>query len=233
LTIDNYKLAIGRLWQFVADRAYEGLLLGFTAVFIGYLTVWLPGPAAGLSFIGVEMGEWLKFFGVGAQRDIFYLPPVTLGLMLALWTMRWDNGRWQTWAMRGLAVAVSLLAFPAFADLTGGARHEYLLRVQLIGLVVVVGGLSGVAARRRETAVMAWLPWLLLALVGLIGGVLPVWYYGEIRPYFSQVMGVSVGIGPGVWLNTLGHLLVTLIALRQLAPTQKGDARHRPLVRNR
>jgi hypothetical protein len=223
----------GRLWQLLADWAYEVLLLGLTAVFIGYLTVWLPGPAAGLRFIGVEMGEWLKFFGVGPQRDFFYLPPITLGLLLALWTMRWQNGRWQTWAMRGLAIAVSLLAFPAIADLTGGARHEYLLRLQLIGLVVLVSGLSSVAARWRETAVMGWLPWLLLTVVGLIGGVLPAWYYGEIRPYFSQIMGVPLGIGPGVWLNTFGHLLIALIALRQLVPTQKGDARHRPLVGNR
>jgi hypothetical protein len=223
-------MPIGRFWQFLADYAYVGLLPGFTAVFIGYLTVWLPGPAAGLSLIGVEMGEWLKFFGVGARRDIFYLPPITLGLMLALWTMRWQNGRWQTWAMRGLAVAVSLLAIPAFADLTGGARHAYLLRLQLIGLVVVVAGLSGLAARWRETAVMGWLPWLLLLMVGLVGGVLPAWYYlGEIRPYVSQIIGVPLGIGPGVWLNTLGHLLIAIIAVGQLIPTQKGDAAHRPL----
>ena len=37
------------------------LLLGLTAVFIGYLMVWLPGPGAGLSFLGIELGEWVKF----------------------------------------------------------------------------------------------------------------------------------------------------------------------------
>ncbi len=227
--MDRVKWLWRYLWQLLADGEYWGLLLGFTAVFVGYLTVWLPGPAAGLTLIGVEMGEWLKFLGVGARRDIFYLPPITLGLLLALWTMRWQNGRWQTWFMRGLAVAVSLLAFPAIADLTGPVRHEYLLRVQLIGLVVLVAGVCGVAAHWRETAVVGWLPWLLLFVVGLVGGVLPLWYYlGEIRPYFSQVIGVPLGVGPGVWLNTLGHLLVALIALRQLLPTQKGDALHRP-----
>ena len=216
-----------RVWQALAARAYGGMLLGFTAVFVGYFMVWLPGPAAGLQLIGVEMGEWLKFFGVGPQRDYFYLPPITLGLLLVVWTMRWCNGRWQTWAMRGLAIGVSLLAFPALADLTGGARHEYLLRVQLIGVVVVVAGLSGVAAHWRKTAVMGYLPWLLFLLIGLLGGILPAWYYGQIRPYFSQVMGVPLGIGPGVWLNTIGHLLISLIALRQLA-MQKGDAAHHP-----
>ena len=46
-----------------SKRSLNLLLLGFTAVFIGYLSVWLPGPAAGLSFLGVELGEWIKFMG--------------------------------------------------------------------------------------------------------------------------------------------------------------------------
>ena len=39
------------------------LALGLTAIFIGYFLVWLPGPGAGLSLIGVEVGEWIKFLG--------------------------------------------------------------------------------------------------------------------------------------------------------------------------
>ncbi len=111
------------------------LIAGLTAVFIGYLSVWLPGPAAGLRFLGVELGEWIKFLGVGAIRDLFYLPPIILGLMLAVLTMGWENGRWQTWLMRGLALLVSLLAFPAYEDLMGDYRSQYLLRVALSGLV--------------------------------------------------------------------------------------------------
>jgi len=34
---------------------------GFTAILLGYLLVWLPHEAAGLSFIGIELGEWVKF----------------------------------------------------------------------------------------------------------------------------------------------------------------------------
>jgi len=191
------------------------LIAGLTAVFVGYLSVWLPGPGVGLQFLGVELGEWVKFLGVGQNRDLFYLPPITLGLMLAVWTMAWPNGRWQTWAMRGLAVLVSLLAFPAIEDLLGVSREQYTGRVYLIGLVLAVALLSGLvgpglAARRP------WLPWLLLALLGLLGAIAPAWMYAQVAPYVSQVIGLPLGIGWGVWLNAGGHLLVTAVAVWQL-----------------
>lgn len=191
------------------------LISGLTAIFVGYLSVWLPGPGVGLQFLGVELGEWVKFLGVGQNRDLFYLPPITLGLMLAVWTMGWPNGRWQTWVMRGLAVAVSLLAFPAIEDVLGAAREQYTGRIYLIGLVLAVALLSGLvgpglAARRP------WLPWLLLALLGLLGAIAPTWMYGQVAPYASQVIGLPVGMGWGVWLNAGGHLLVTAVAVWQV-----------------
>ena len=85
------------------------LILGFTAVFVGYLSVWLRGPGAGLSFLGLEMGEWFKFLGLGPRRDFFYLPPITLGLMLAIWTMTWparDGLEWRAWGHGGISPGV-------------------------------------------------------------------------------------------------------------------------------
>ena len=118
--------------------------MGFTAVFIGYLTVWLPGPGVGLSFLGIEMGEWFKFLGLGGRRDIFYFPPISLSLMLAVWTITWPQNNWQAWAIRALAVLVSLLAFPAIEDITGPVREQYTLRVILIAMVAIVALLSGI-----------------------------------------------------------------------------------------
>ena len=71
-------------------------LLSFTTILVGYLMVWLPGPSAGLQLLGFEMGEWTKFFGLGLKRNWFYLPPVTLALMLLFFTMGWQNGRFQS-----------------------------------------------------------------------------------------------------------------------------------------
>lgn len=180
---------------------------------MGYLSTWLVGPAAGLSFLGLEMGEWVKFFGVGWQRDYFYLPPITLGLMLALMTVNWENGRFQTWIMRGTAVLVSLLAFPAIEDLTSPSRNQYILRVVLIGVVTLTAVLSAMAAQKRP---IRW-HWFLLMGLGVLGLVLPTWMLvWEIRPFVSQTLGVSVGVGVGAWLNGVGHLLVVVVSFLEI-----------------
>jgi hypothetical protein len=203
--------------------------LAATAILLAYFLPWLPHPAVGLRLIGLEMGEWVKFLPqvqsgeVAADRNLFYLPPITLGLMLALWTVEWPNGRWQTWLMRGLAVAVSLLAFPALEAIRDEPSSEWLLRLLLIGGVVLVAGLSGLGGRLPSA-----LPWLLIMLLALLGAVLPTWAYLAVRPIIADWLRAPIGIGPGVWLNLMGHLGVGVVAVwLLLAPTQKDDARHR------
>lgn len=188
-------------------RAQQWMMVGLTAVFIGYLSVWLPGPAAGLQFLGFELGEWIKFLGVRGSRNLFYLPPITLGLLLALWTVHWSPRRWQTWALRAVAVAVSLLAFPAVEAILGEPRSEWLLRLLLIVLVAGVA-LFGGALGRWPLLVAG----LMIAL-SLAGAVLPTWRYATLRPFVSDVIGVPIGIGLGVWLSGVGHLLVTAVAI--------------------
>jgi len=191
-------------------------LFSFTAIFMGYLMVWLPGPSAGLQLLGIEMGEWTKFFGLGVKRNWFYLPPITLALLLLFFTAGWANGRFQTWLFRGVAVAVSLLAFPALEDLIGPSQSDYLSRVAGIGLVVVVAGLLMLFGKQE----WPWLQtagWGLMAAAGLVGLVWPTLIYWEVRPYASELIGVTLGYGPGFWLNLLGHAAVIGLAASQLA----------------
>ena len=194
------------------------LILGLTAMFLGYFAVWLPGPGVGLQLIGVEIGEWIKFLGVGPRRDLFYLPPVAIGLILALWTALWPNGRWPTWAARVLAAAVALLAFPAVAAIASEPRSQWLARLLLIGLVIAASGLSaGLATRPPDRRV-----WLAVALVAVAGAALPAWQYLAVRPIVAEVMRQPIGIGPGVWLNGLGGGLVAAVAMSEyLAGQQK------------
>ena len=195
------------------------LVLGFTAVFVGYLSVWLRGPGVGLSFLGIEMGEWFKFLGLGSRRDLFYLPPITLGLMLAVWTMTWPSTSgpgagfdWRGWTVRMLAVLVSLLAFPAIEDITGPAREEYVLRVVLVGLVTIVALVSGFW-RLQE----GWrkLPWLIMVILGVLAAILPAWQFLQVQPYLSALIGLPVRSGYGLWLNILGNALVVVVCALQ------------------
>jgi hypothetical protein len=193
------------------------LLLAFTAVFIGYLSVWLPGPAAGLSFLGIELGEWLKFMGVGLERNLFYLPPITLALMLVAWTLPWENGRWQTWAMRGVAILISLLVFPALEDMTGPTQQEYWPRVGWIGLVVVMVGVTAVLGWTISRESRDRLCWLVLAVLAIVGLVQPTRVYLQIQPDISRLFGLPVGFGWGLLLNGVGFLLVAGVSVWKLS----------------
>ncbi|GAB4272202.1 MAG: hypothetical protein Kow0080_18380 [Candidatus Promineifilaceae bacterium] len=183
------------------------LLVGYTAVFIGYFQVWLPGPSAGLQLMGLEMGEWLKFLGVGAQRDWFYVPPVSLALLLILPTFFWPRS-WRTWGMRGTAVLAALLAFPAVEDITGAAKTQYMLRAGMVGFVLLTALLAGFV-RWRNGRFVVWLLMLLVAAAGLAG---PLWVYIQIRPFLAETIKTQIGFGIGLWLNTLGHLLIIAAA---------------------
>lgn len=188
------------------------LALGLTAIFIGYFLVWLPGPGVGLSLIGVELGEWIKFLGFGPRRDWFYAPPIVSGLLLALWTATWPNRR-RTWLARGLAVAVALLAFPAVAAVSSEPRSEWLLRLALIGVVGLVAVATALPVARRVTR-WAWAAMVAVALVGAVG---PTWHYLAARSVVAAALRQPVGIGPGVWLNALGCLLVAGLCLVELS----------------
>ena len=192
------------------------LTLGLTAIFIGYFLVWLPGPGVGLSLIGVELGEWIKFLGFGPRRDWFYAPPIVLGLLLALWTAMWPNSR-RTWLARGLAVAVALLAFPAVAAITAEPRSEWLLRLALIGVVGLVAVAAALPVARRGSR---WV-WAAMAVVALVGAIGPTSQYLAARQVVAAALRQPVGIGPGVWLNALGCLLVAGVCLAELIAERK------------
>lgn len=182
-------------------------------MFAGYFAVWLPGPAAGLRLIGLEMGEWIKFLGVGRSRDLFYLPPVTLALILVLLTIAWPYGRPQGWGMRLLAVGVSLLSFPSLEAIRFEPPSEWSTRLLLIGIVLAAGVASGLLTWKRPDRFSALkVSWLAMALIGLIGVSLPTWIYIVVRPTVSQAFGLPLGFGLGIWLNGFGHLLVVFAA---------------------
>lgn len=194
------------------------LFLGLTAIFIGYFTVWLPGPAAGLQLIGIELGEWIKFLGVGSRRVWFYLPPIVIGATLGLLTATWPNARWSSWLMRGLAVAVALLAFPAIATVQLEPRSEWLTRVLWIALVVFLAMVGAVVSSRGAT--VRW-PWLAIALVAVAGAILPTIQFFAVRPVVEAILVRPIGVGPGVWLNLAGSLLVTVMALLEWHALEK------------
>lgn len=194
------------------DWLQAGLFLGLTLIGVGYFMVWLPHGAAGLSYTGLELGEQAKFLpqvrsgAVVTGRSLFYLPPIVLAVVLLLLSSHWSADRWQTWVMRVMGVASSLIAAPAF-EAIGGEPEEWLWRTLMIAVVVVLALLSPFLGRISKGGIS-----LLIALVSLAGAVLPMWALLEVRSAFSTVYGTSIGIGAGAWLFLLGQLLVASCA---------------------
>jgi hypothetical protein len=190
---------------------------GCTVILAGYLMVWLPHESAGLSFIGVEIGEWVKFLPqvqagqITPGRDLFYLPPITLGLIIALFTSGWPNRQGTTWLMRGLAVLVSLLAFPSIDAIRFEPASEWLLRLLMIGLVIVVALASSVISRLDRRII-----WATIVLIALFGCLLPSWTFFAVRPAVVELFRAPVRPGSGVWLNATGHLLILAVAVNIL-----------------
>lgn len=206
--------------------------LSLTLILISYLLVWLPYPAAGLSLLGVELGEWIKFLpGVRtpqppASRNWFYLPPITLAWLIVLWSAAWPARRWQTWLARGLALGVSFLAVPALEVIRDEPAAEWRLRLAWIG-VLALGMLT---AHWWGTRLSSRALTLLAALTAAVGAFMPTWAYFGLRPVVEAALRAPVSVGPGVWLNLLGHslwLLPLLIGPIPYAPApgnEKDDA---------
>ncbi|MEM7331584.1 MAG: hypothetical protein AAF490_05805 [Chloroflexota bacterium] len=194
-----------------------GLIGGITAVFLGYLSVWIPGPAAGLQFIGVEVGEWLKFLGVGRVRNIFYFPPITLGVIIVLYSFGWSNRRLQSWVWRALGCGIALISFPALEDIRGASQGDYFPRIWLILSVwVLFLIITGISFRQIDSKWPQTVVYLVIAILGIVGAFYPTWLYNAVRPAVALVMGESIGIGLGVYLNALGHFLISVTALTKL-----------------
>lgn len=188
------------------------LFVGLTAILTGYFLIWLPGPSAGLQIIGIELGEWIKFLGIGPQRNWFYLPPIVAGFSIALLTATWPNNRPQTWVARGLAIVVALLAFPAIAAIQLEPRSEWLARllaIVLVGVVALTGAWWGGRSSGRR-----WI-WLFMGCLALIGAILPMMQFLAIRPIVAEALRRPVGVGLGVWLNMVGAVLIAFVAFSE------------------
>ncbi len=195
--------------------------IGFTIILLSYFLVWLPQPVVGLSFIGLDIGEWVKFIPQVRQGEVlpslsfFYLPPVTLGAMMALWTVRWSNRRWKTWVIRGAALFVSLLALPAIESFRDEPISQWILRLLFIAVVPIAILLA--TAYASKESVPDTVPWAYFLGFGLVGALLPLWTYLAIRPLAGEIIGSIVGFGAGVIINTLGHGLLAALGMIQLS----------------
>lgn len=195
------------------------LLLGLTLILVGYFLPWLSHPASGLTLIGLDISEWTKFMpqmgsGELPHRDLFYVPPITLGICLALCSVGQTNG-WRPWLLRGLALLVAFISFPSIDAIRFEPSGEWRPRLILIG-VVLLFALAAVWLDRLPQ----WVVNLLLGLTAGVGFVLPTYLFWVLLPVLESWLVLDFQIGWGLWLNGVGHLLVAGMALWTISPNE-------------
>ena len=185
----------------------------YTAVLVAYFLPWIDHPAAGLTLIGLDVSEWVKFLpqmqsGELPNRDLFYLPPLCLGGCLAATTllMKQRFGR-PAWFLRFLGLAVGLLAFPSLDAIRFEPADQWQPRLIWIGILAVwafiVGPLIGQFVPRKSGEQLANLALFVLAAAGAI---LPAVVLIPTRRVMAEWLVVEAAVGWGFWLGFLGFM---------------------------
>ena len=221
LRIRDYKRLSGVAMQLGKQKYIAWLPLGLTLILLGYFLPWLSHSVNGLTLIGIDISEWIKFLpqvqsGELPYRDIFYLPPITLGLMLALLSV---NGRgWRPWILRGAAVAVALIAFPSIDAIRFEPAGEWRLRLIMIGIVLLLAAVSQWLDKLPSSVIRG-----LLGLVAAIGLIVPTYFFRVVLSVVEPWLVIDFQVGLGVWLNGIGHLAVGGLVLWQGIPTNRSE----------
>ena len=205
------------------QSVYWGLLFfGLILALAGYFGPWVYHRTAALTVTGFELSWFAKFFPqvgsgvVPVQREQFYVPLVTAGLLWGLWINR--SVDWPVFPrvlLTGLAALPLLLALPPY-DFFFAPEYQRQLLLVATGMVLTPLTLLG-----------RWLPrrvWGgLLALLALMGASMALRQFLRLRPLVAALYGSPVGLGWGAILCVVGFAL--LLVLGVLAGSVSARAR--------
>ena len=182
----------------------------------GYWGPWIAHRTAALILIGQDLGEFVKFLPevrngtVPMLRQIFYLPPFCacciLALLAASPTLRYH------WFVRGLfllaILPLSLALLPPVFSIPVLKSEEF--RLQVIGVIFCWALIPATLLLSRLPAVLQT---TLIATLGLLGALLPLWQFLVILPAIQSVYHAPIHIGWGLIATGCGFLIIALLGL--------------------
>jgi len=182
----------------------------------GYWGPWIAHRAVALILIGQDMGEFVKFLPevrsgtVQMFRQVFYLPPFCacciLALLAASPTLRYQ------WLVRGLfllaILPLSLALLPPVFSIPVLKSEEF--RLQVVGVIFCWALIPATLLLRRLPAVLQT---ALIAVLGLLGALLPLWQFLVILPAVQSVYHAPIHIGWGLIATVCGFLIIALLGI--------------------
>jgi len=198
---------------------FFGLLL----IVAGYFGPWVPHKTAALTVTGFELAEFAKFFPqvqggtVSVTRELFYLPLVTLSILLALLAGR-STARLVRLIVPLFAAALlvgALLPYSVVNDVRQAlaVHSSFPLDPQYTGqLVLVVAGTVFTLLAPLVRRFPRRLQGVLIALLALAGAVPALWQFVLLRPLvvalYSGNEGGPLGLGWGLVTCVAGFSLI-------------------------
>lgn len=189
------------------------LLVGFVLIFVGYFLPWFKHQSVGLTLIGLDISEWLKFLpqfdsGELPNRNYFYLPPITLGAMVVLWSILGQLNARRGWIIALAGCGLALIAFPALEALPlNGEKFsnvsEWRFRLISIGLVGMLAVCRPLLARLPSSVLMS-----AIVFLTLIGFALPARLLYLSRSAYIFWLRLTPNPGVGFGLHLLGTLII-------------------------
>ena len=197
----------------IIHRPNDLLIVGFVLILVGYFLPWFKLQAAGLTLIGLDISEWLKFMpqfasGELPNRNFFYLPPIGLGAMLVLWSVINDGDVRRGWIVAAAGCLIALIAFPALEALPiNGEKFrnfsEWRFRIVLIGLVFVLAVGRPLLVRLPVKVLVG-----LMGVIALIAAILPARLLYLSRSAYIFWLRLTPNPGLGFGLHLLGTLFI-------------------------
>lgn len=191
----------------------------YTLILGAYFLPWIDHPTAGLTFIGLDVSEWIKFLpqiqsGELPNRDLLYLPPICLGGCLAASTLLMNTkARWPGWALRFLAIGIGLLAFPSLDALRFEPADQWRSRLLWIGLLTFWAlGVVPLIDRLLEKKGAGQLAYLTQFVLAAAGAILPAVVLLPTRRVAAEWLRVDLAVGWGFWLVFLAFGGVGLLS---------------------
>jgi hypothetical protein len=202
-----------------------GLLILTGAIALaGYFGPWVPHRAAGLTVLGLDLAEYVKFLSpvasgqIALQRELFYLPLVTGSIAASLLASRRSLpalGRIALWL---IAIPLALAMLPPAWNLETFRSAEF--RLQIIAIAACLIPVLGVPLTRYLPGrlVLAF-----IALLAIAAALLPAWGFLRVQPVIAELYRYPLLPGWGFWTCLAGNFLLALCAVAEMLPRPRSS----------
>jgi hypothetical protein len=196
-------------------------VLGLVLAIVGYFGPWVSHRTAALTVTGWELAEFAKFFPqvqggtVSIARELFYLPLVTVSLVLAFLASR-SPARPARWVVPPLLATLLVAALLPYS-VVDAARQALATRGPLVvdpqytgQLVLVALGVALTLLVPLARRLPRRLQDVLIALLALAGAIPALWQFALLHPLVVALYAAPVGLGWGLIGCAAGSVLLLL-----------------------